>query len=57
MFVKRFFVDMMFLMKKILLISTLILVVILAFFVVDIWNTVNQKPNMEFGHLLLKDKT
>jgi penicillin-binding protein 1C len=44
-------------MRKILLISTLIILAILAFFVTDIWNTVSQKPNTEFGHLILRDRT
>ncbi len=44
-------------MKKILLILTLIVLGIFAFFIVDIWNTVSQKPHTEFGHLILRDKT
>lgn len=43
-------------LKKIFLIFTLILLAIIAFFVVDVWNTVSQEPNTEFWHLLLKDR-
>jgi hypothetical protein len=43
--------------KKILIILSLSFLAILAFFIVDVWNTVNQKPNIEFGHLILRDRT
>lgn len=43
--------------KKLFIILTLSFLVVLAFFVGDIWNTVSQKPNTEFGHLILRDRT
>lgn len=44
-------------MKKILPILITLILTGLIFFVTDVWTTVNQKPNIEFGHLILRDRT
>lgn len=44
-------------MKKILPILITLILTGLIFFIGDVWNTVNQKPNIEFGHLILRDRT
>lgn len=43
-------------MKKILLILGCTIFLIATFFIIDIWKTIQQKPNITFGHILLKDR-
>jgi penicillin-binding protein 1C len=44
-------------MKKILLILSFSFLGIFLFMVFDTWETIQQKPNIEFGHILLTDRT
>ncbi|MBC7498577.1 transglycosylase domain-containing protein [Candidatus Gracilibacteria bacterium] len=44
-------------MKKILLFISLVIFVLVAFFVIDIYKTVSGNPNTTYGHLMLRDRS
>ena len=43
--------------KKILIIISLTFLAFVAFFVIDVYQTVSGNPNTTYGHLILKDRT
>ena len=48
---------MILLVKKILLFISLVIFVLVAFFVIDIYKTVSGNPNTTYGHLMLRDRS
>ncbi len=48
---------MILLVKKILLFISLVIFVLVAFFVIDIYKTVSGNPNTTYGHLMLRERS
>ena len=48
---------MMILVKKIIILISFIFFTFVAFFVIDVYQTVSGNPNTTYGHLILRDRT
>ena len=48
---------MILLVKKILPFISLVTFAFVAFFVIDVYQTVSGNPNTTYGHLILRDRT